>query len=151
MRTGVIDEMQENQLSDEEYVIYRTKNSHKHDLATAKAWMITAKTLFARNFAVQLEAYTTQKSANNPKEAARYFSSLFFDFPNEAEWSLDQLIETTEIVLMLSLMWKIRKMMKERQHRRKHPLGELVYTIRKKTGIPIHGIILYYNLLLSVM
>lgn len=85
MRTGIIDEMQENQLSDEEYVIYRTKNSHKHDLATAKAWMITAKTLFPRNFAVQLEAYTTQKSANNPKEAARYFSSLFFDFPNEAE------------------------------------------------------------------
>lgn len=94
------DEMQENQLSDEEYVIYRTKSSQKLDAATAKAWMITAKTLFPRNFAVQvwlfdnynttlqhpwyilnsclfqLEAYTTQKSANNPKEAARYFSSL---------------------------------------------------------------------------
>ncbi|XP_046648740.1 integrator complex subunit 10-like [Daphnia pulicaria] len=77
--------MQENQLSDEEYVIYRTKSSQKLDAATAKAWMITAKTLFPRNFAVQLEAYTTQKSANNPKEAARYFSSLFFDFPNEVE------------------------------------------------------------------
>lgn len=91
-----VEEMQENQLSDEEYVIYRTKSSQKLDSATAKSWMITAKTLFPRNFAVQvltfrkgkiilifisrfifqLEAYTTQKSANNPKEAARYFSSL---------------------------------------------------------------------------
>lgn len=47
--------MQENQLSDEEYVIYRTKNSQKQDAATARAWMITAKTLFPRNFAVQVK------------------------------------------------------------------------------------------------
>ena len=46
--------MQENQLSDEEYVIYRTKSSQKLDSATAKSWMITAKTLFPRNFAVQV-------------------------------------------------------------------------------------------------
>lgn len=46
--------IQENQLSDEEYVIYRTKNSQKQDAATAKAWMITAKTLFPRNFSVQV-------------------------------------------------------------------------------------------------
>lgn len=46
--------MQNNQLTDEEYVIYRTKGSHKQDSATAKAWMITAKTLFPRNFSVQV-------------------------------------------------------------------------------------------------
>ena len=45
---------QENQLSDEEYVIYRAKVSQKHDEFSAKAWMITAKTLFPRNFAVQV-------------------------------------------------------------------------------------------------
>ena len=45
---------QENQLSDEEYVIYRAKMSQKHDEYSAKAWMITAKTLFPRNFAVQV-------------------------------------------------------------------------------------------------
>ena len=46
--------VQENQLTDEDYVIYRTKNSYKQDPSTAKAWMITAKTLFPRNFAVQV-------------------------------------------------------------------------------------------------
>ena len=45
---------QENQLSDEEYVIYRAKVSQKHDVYSAKSWMITAKTLFPRNFAVQV-------------------------------------------------------------------------------------------------
>lgn len=89
--------VQENQLSDEDYVIHRAKCSQKLDDATAKAWMITAKTLFPRNFAVQvlvynmacflcqklhficfqLEAYTSQKAANNPKEAARHFSTLY--------------------------------------------------------------------------
>lgn len=46
---------QENQLTDEEYVIYRAKVSQKHDEYSAKAWMITAKTLFPRNFAVQVK------------------------------------------------------------------------------------------------
>lgn len=49
--------VQENQLTDEEYVIHRAKCSQQLDEATAKAWMITAKTLFPRNFAVQVRLY----------------------------------------------------------------------------------------------
>jgi hypothetical protein len=38
---------------------------------------------------------------------------------------VEQLIETTEIVLLLALMWKVRKMInKKRAHRRRHPLGK---------------------------
>lgn len=41
-------------ISDEEYVIQRAKNSLKHDPLAAKAWMITAKTLYPNNFGVQV-------------------------------------------------------------------------------------------------
>jgi len=46
--------VQENLLSDEEYVIYRAKISQKNDPSSSKAWAITAKTLFPRNFSVQV-------------------------------------------------------------------------------------------------
>lgn len=59
--------VQENQLSDEEYVIYRTKNSQKQDAATARAWMITAKTLFPRNFAVQVKGFPKYNCENRQK------------------------------------------------------------------------------------
>lgn len=44
----------ENNLSDEDYVIKRAKNSLKGDPLSAKAWMITAKTLYPNNFGVQV-------------------------------------------------------------------------------------------------
>ena len=46
--------VQENLLTDEEYVIYRAKISQKNDPSSSKAWAITAKTLFPRNFSVQV-------------------------------------------------------------------------------------------------
>lgn len=41
-------------LSDEEYVVQSAKNALKVDPVAAKAWMITAKTLYPHNFAVQV-------------------------------------------------------------------------------------------------
>lgn len=41
-------------LSDEEYVIQRAKNALIMDPIAAKAWMITAKTLYPNNFGVQV-------------------------------------------------------------------------------------------------
>lgn len=57
--------VQENQLTDEEYVIHRAKCSQQLDEATAKAWMITAKTLFPRNFAVQVSHHKLLVSIPN--------------------------------------------------------------------------------------
>lgn len=42
------------EISDEEYVIERAKNAFKNNPAAAKAWMITAKTLYPNNFGVQV-------------------------------------------------------------------------------------------------
>jgi integrator complex subunit 10 len=41
-------------VSDEEYLVLRAKDALKSDPYAAKAWMITAKTLFPNNFAVQV-------------------------------------------------------------------------------------------------
>ena len=41
-------------LSDEDYLVLRAKDALKIDPFAAKAWMITAKTLFPNNFAVQV-------------------------------------------------------------------------------------------------
>jgi integrator complex subunit 10 len=41
-------------ISDEEYLVLRAKDALKSDPYAAKAWMLTAKTLFPNNFAVQV-------------------------------------------------------------------------------------------------
>lgn len=47
-----------NNVSDEEYVIQKAKSALKHDQLAAKAWMITAKTLYPNNFGVQVKNNT---------------------------------------------------------------------------------------------
>lgn len=42
------------EISDEEYVIERAKKAFQDNPAAAKAWMITAKTLYPNNFEVQV-------------------------------------------------------------------------------------------------
>lgn len=41
-------------LIDQDYLVLRAKNALKTDPVTAKAWMITAKTLYPTNFGVQV-------------------------------------------------------------------------------------------------
>ncbi|KAJ8936893.1 hypothetical protein NQ318_010920 [Aromia moschata] len=73
------------EISDEEYVIQRAKNALKVDPISAKAWMITAKTLYPNNFAVQFEAYLMEKDAGNIKEAAKCFSDLIGKFQQQSD------------------------------------------------------------------
>ncbi|KAF2903241.1 hypothetical protein ILUMI_02937 [Ignelater luminosus] len=73
-------------LSDEEYVVQNAKNALKVDPVAAKAWMITAKTLYPHNFAVQFEAYKIEKEAGHVKEAAKYFSDLLGKFQQEPQF-----------------------------------------------------------------
>lgn len=61
---------------DEDYIISRAKEAHKHNIYSAKAWMLTAKTLFPSNFKIQFEAYLMEKQSGNVQEAAECFSSL---------------------------------------------------------------------------
>lgn len=47
-----------NKLADEEYVIQRAKSALLTDPLSAKAWMLTAKTLYPNNFGVQVCTHT---------------------------------------------------------------------------------------------
>ena len=48
------------------------------DPSSAKAWLITAKTLFPKEFSVQFEAYAIEKAAGNVKQAGLLLKDLVF-------------------------------------------------------------------------
>ncbi|CAG9860599.1 unnamed protein product [Phyllotreta striolata] len=73
------------EMSDEDYVIQRAKDSFKNNPSAAKAWMITAKIMYPNNFEVQFEAYQIEKTARNIKEAAKCFSQLTIKFQQQPE------------------------------------------------------------------
>lgn len=68
--------------SDEDYIIAKAKEAQKHNIHSAKAWMLTAKTLFPTNFKIQFEAYLMEKQYGNVQEAAECFSSLMLSRQN---------------------------------------------------------------------
>ncbi|KAJ1524001.1 hypothetical protein ONE63_010545 [Megalurothrips usitatus] len=72
-------------LSDEDYLVLRAKQAFMVDPHAAKAWMLTAKTLYPNNFAVQFEAYNIVKSAKNVREAAKCLETLLQQFQEDAE------------------------------------------------------------------
>ncbi|XP_044756158.1 integrator complex subunit 10 [Coccinella septempunctata] len=73
------------EISDEDYVIGRAREALKTSIYEAKAWMITAKTLYPTNFTVQFEAYLIEKSVGNVKEAAKCFSEIIGKFQEKEE------------------------------------------------------------------
>lgn len=72
-------------LADEDYLVLRAKQAFSVDPHAAKAWMLTAKTLYPNNFAVQFEAYNIVKSAKNVKEASKCLETLLQQFQGDAE------------------------------------------------------------------
>lgn len=76
-------------LSDEDYIILRAKEAQKNNLYSAKAWMLTAKTLFPSNFKIQFEAYQMEKQSGNVQEAAECFSSLIMSRQNLSDLLLE--------------------------------------------------------------
>ncbi|KAI8427843.1 hypothetical protein MSG28_002227 [Choristoneura fumiferana] len=69
-------------LSDEDYIITKAKEAQKYNIHSAKAWMLTAKTLFPTNFKIQFEAYLMEKQSGNVQEAAECFTSLMLSRQN---------------------------------------------------------------------
>jgi integrator complex subunit 10 len=59
-------------VSDEEYLVLRAKDALKSDPYAAKAWMITAKTLFPNNFAVQVRSVYIPRSCKLVKSSANF-------------------------------------------------------------------------------
>jgi len=63
------------------YMVKQAQNVRKSDPSSAKAWILTAKTLYPNAFNVQYEAYLLERDGKNYEEAAKCFSVLYVDFP----------------------------------------------------------------------
>ncbi|XP_055693785.1 integrator complex subunit 10 [Lutzomyia longipalpis] len=70
--------------TEEQYLISRAKSGLLKDPYEAKAWIITAKTLYPNDFGIQFEAYKLEKSENNYEEAAKCFSYIVVTFQNQS-------------------------------------------------------------------
>lgn len=63
------------------------------DIYAAKSWLITARSLFPHSAKVQFEAYRIEKLSKNIKEAAKCFSEIFQNFPDDREiWKEIELV-----------------------------------------------------------
>ncbi|XP_058800068.1 integrator complex subunit 10 [Phymastichus coffea] len=79
-------EMTDNQqLSKEDYLIRRANEALTTDIYAAKSWLITAKSLFPHSAKIQFEAYRLEKLSKNVKEAAKCFSEIFQNFPDDRD------------------------------------------------------------------
>ncbi|XP_014214813.1 integrator complex subunit 10 [Copidosoma floridanum] len=77
--------MENSPLSKEDYLIRRANEALSTDIHSAKSWLITAKSLFPHSAKVQFEAYRIEKLSKNVAEAAKCFSEMFQNFPNDKE------------------------------------------------------------------
>ncbi|GFS16131.1 integrator complex subunit 10 [Elysia marginata] len=76
------------ELSDVDWLVMRARSFPKTDPYSAKAWLITAKSLFPQSFVIQFEFYIVEKAAKNVEEAARILQDMLQNFPNEqALWT----------------------------------------------------------------
>ncbi|XP_004525165.1 integrator complex subunit 10 [Ceratitis capitata] len=69
--------------SDENYLVCQAQKLKDTDAPAAKAWLITAKTLYPKNFNLMFEAYKLEKEANNFEEAAKCFSNMALTFKSQ--------------------------------------------------------------------
>ncbi|XP_005110561.1 integrator complex subunit 10 [Aplysia californica] len=78
----------ETELSDVDWLVMRARSFPKTDPYSAKAWLITAKSLFPQSFVIQFESYLVEKAAKNVDEAARHLQDMLQNFPTEPRlWS----------------------------------------------------------------
>ena len=60
------------------FILFKAREFLDSDPSSAKAWLITAKTLFPKEFSVQFEAYAIEKAAGNVKQAGLLLKDLVF-------------------------------------------------------------------------
>ncbi|XP_068142843.1 integrator complex subunit 10 [Drosophila tropicalis] len=73
-------------MSNDEDILYMVKQAQslrKIDPCGAKAWILTAQTLYPNAFTIQYEAYLLERDGKNYEEAAKYFSIIAANFPNQ--------------------------------------------------------------------
>ncbi|XP_020611748.1 integrator complex subunit 10-like isoform X2 [Orbicella faveolata] len=66
-----------------QWLVERARQSLKENNPyEAKAWLITAKTLYPKDFGLQYEAYTIERNAERVQESANLFYIMFEQFPD---------------------------------------------------------------------
>lgn len=71
-------------VTDEEYMMTKAKSFLETDCYRCRSWLLTAKSMFPNNFGIHFECYEIEKNLRCVQRAARCFSCLLEDFPNEA-------------------------------------------------------------------
>ncbi|XP_068732945.1 integrator complex subunit 10-like isoform X3 [Montipora capricornis] len=69
--------------ADSQWLVERARQSLKENNPfEAKTWLITAKTLYPKDFGVQYEAYSMERNDERVLESAKLFHHMFEQFPN---------------------------------------------------------------------
>ncbi|XP_028815738.1 integrator complex subunit 10 isoform X2 [Denticeps clupeoides] len=66
-----------------EFLVKRARELVSEDPWAAKAWLITARTLYPADFNIQYEMYTIERNAERTNSAGRLLYDLFINFPEQ--------------------------------------------------------------------
>ncbi|XP_034037399.1 integrator complex subunit 10 isoform X2 [Thalassophryne amazonica] len=66
-----------------EFLVKRARDLVCDDPCAAKAWLITARTLYPADFNIQYEMYTIERNAERTTPAGRLLYDLFLNFPDQ--------------------------------------------------------------------
>ncbi|KAM4802575.1 integrator complex subunit 10 isoform 6-T6 [Urocitellus parryii] len=69
--------------SDSEFLVQRARELVPQDLWAAKAWLITARSLYPADFNIQYEMYTIERNAERTATAGRLLYEMFVSFPDQ--------------------------------------------------------------------
>ncbi|KAM3823382.1 integrator complex subunit 10 isoform 1-T1 [Vipera latastei] len=70
-------------LGDCEFLVKRARELVQGDLWAAKAWLITARSLYPADFNIQYEMYSIEKNAERTASAGRLLYDMFVNFPEQ--------------------------------------------------------------------
>ncbi|MBZ3874280.1 Integrator complex subunit 10 [Sciurus carolinensis] len=68
---------------DSEFLVQRARELVPQDLWAAKAWLITARSLYPTDFNIQYEMYTIERNAERTATAGRLLYDMFMSFPDQ--------------------------------------------------------------------
>ncbi|XP_067413045.1 integrator complex subunit 10 isoform X5 [Emydura macquarii macquarii] len=66
-----------------EFLVKRARDLVQGDLWAAKAWLITARSLYPADFNIQYEMYTIERNAERTASAGRLLYDMFVNFPDQ--------------------------------------------------------------------
>ncbi|KAM8940412.1 integrator complex subunit 10 isoform 2-T2 [Pelodytes ibericus] len=70
-------------LGDCEFLVRRARELVLEDTCAARAWLITARTLYPQDFNIQYEMYNIERNAERTASAGRLLYDMFVNFPDQ--------------------------------------------------------------------